>query len=335
MINIGIIGLGFMGSMHLNNYLKNDKSRVVAVCDLDESRASGEKNISGNIDIDRDEKIDFSRFKQYRDISDIVSDKDIDVIDICLPTDITADTAIKAMEAGKNVLCEKPMALTLEEGSRMIKTAREKKVILMIAHCIRFWPEYIYLTQVIKNKDLGKLNSLFLSRLVSHSSYSYDNWLLDEKKSKGAILNLHIHDVDYLVSLFGKPKSLMAQGFYEKDKGYSHVVAQFNYDQVPVVTAVGGWMMPATFEFKMGYTAIFEECTLIYDSSANPTLIKLTDEEELTIEGLPSGDGYSREIDYFLECILKGNEPGLCTPESTLESLEVVHEEINSILKLK
>ena len=262
MINIGIIGLGFMGTMHLKNYMKNNKSKVVALCDLNEKRISGEEFASGNIEIKDDERIDFSRFKQYKNIDDIILDKDIDVIDICLPTNMNADVAIKAMEADKNVLCEKPMALTVEEGSNMLKTAKDKKVTLMIAHCLRFWPEYVYLTQITQNKGLGRLHSLFLSRLVSYPLYSYENWLLDEK-SIGTILIHHIHDVDYLVSLFGKPKSLTSQGVYEKGKGYLHVVTQYFYDHIPVVTAVGGWMMPATFGFNMGYTAIFEKGTLI------------------------------------------------------------------------
>jgi len=330
MINVGIIGLGFMGMMHLKNYIKNDKARVIALCDLNKKRTKGEELAGGNIEIG-EEKIDFSKFKQYENIDDIIEDKNIDVIDICLPTDMNSDVAIRAMKEGKNVLCEKPIAITIEEGEKMLEVAEEEKVTLMIAHCLRFWPEYIYLRETIQNKSLGKLQSLFLSRHVSRPAYSSENWLLSEKRSDGAILNLHIHDVDYLVSLFGKPKRITSQGVYKEKEGYSHVATQYFYDDVPVVSAVGGWIVPATFGFNMSYNAIFEKGALIYNSSADPTLMKLTDEKKSMVENILHGDGYAREIDYFLDCIQKGNKPEKCMPSSSLESLEVVFEELNYI----
>ena len=330
MINVGIIGLGFMGMMHLKNYIKNDKARVIALCDSNKKRTKGEEIAGGNIEIG-EEKIDFSKFKQYENIDEIIEDKKIDVIDICLPTDMNADVAIRAMKEGKNVLCEKPIAMTVEEGGKMLEVAEEEKVTLMVAHCLRFWPEYIYLRETIQNKSLGKLQSLFLSRHVSHPLYSTENWLLNEDRSNGAILNLHIHDVDYLVSLFGKPKGLTSHGAYKEGEGYSHVVTQYFYDDIPVVAAVGGWLMPATFGFNMSYNAIFEKGTLIYNSSADPTLMKLTDEKKSKIENILHGDGYAREIDYFLDCIQKGNKPEKCMPYSALKSLEVVLEELNYI----
>lgn len=333
MINVGIIGLGFMGKIHLKSYMENEKSRVVALCDLNKERIGGDDSPLGNIQPNVREKIDFSQFKLYVNIDEIISDKSIDVIDICLPSDMNAEVAIKSMKAGKNVLCEKPIALTIEEGRRIIETARTEKVIFMVAHVIRFWPEYMYLTKIIQDKTLGKLQSLLFSRLISHPTYSQGNWLLDEKRSGGAIFNLHIHDVDYLVSLFGKPKSVVSQGIYEKGKGYSHVVTQYFYPEIPVVTAVGGWMMPEGFAFTMSFNAIFERGALIYDSSSIPTLIEITDGRKSLVNDLLPGDGYSREIDYFLECVDRGVEPELCMPESNLDSLEVVMDELNYLKK--
>jgi predicted dehydrogenase len=330
MINVGIIGLGFMGTMHLKNYIENNQSKVIALCDLNKKRINGEELEAGNVEIGKGE-IDFSKFKKYEKIDDIINDKDIDLIDICLSSNMNADVSERAMKAGKNVLCEKPMAMTLEEGRKMLAAYKAEKVLLMVAHCMRFWPEYIYLAETVQNKNLGALKSLFLSRLVAYPFYSTEGWLLDEKKSLGAIFNLHIHDVDYLVSLFGKPKNVVSQGVYEIGKGCSHVVTQYFYDDIPVVTALGGWMMPATFDFNMSYTAIFEKGTLIYNNSADTTLTMFTDEKKSKIENLPSGDGYSREIAYFLDCIKKGNKPELCMPESTFESLEVVFEELRYI----
>jgi len=330
MINVGIIGIGFMGIMHLKNYLKNDKARVIALCDSNKLRTRGEELAGGNIEID-EEKIDFSKFRQYENIDDIIENKNIDTIDICLPTDMNPDVAIRAMKKGKNVLCEKPIALTVEEGKKMLEVAEEEKVTLMIAHCVRFWPEYIYLRETIQNKSLGGIQGLFLSRYVSRPTYSSDDWLLNEKRSRGAMFNLHIHDVDYLVSLFGKPKRITSQGVYKEKEGYSHVAAQYFYDDAPVVSVIGGWIMPATFGFNMSYIAIFEKGTLIYNSSESPALMKLTDEEKSMIENILPGDGYSREIDYFLDCIQKGIKPEKCMPCSSLESLEVLLEELNYI----
>ncbi|MCL5986124.1 MAG: Gfo/Idh/MocA family oxidoreductase [Actinobacteria bacterium] len=336
MLKVGIVGFGNMGALHLNNYLTNYNCKVIALCDLEDERISGEKFFSENIKTSNITKLNFGSFRKYNDIDAIINDKDIDIIDICLPAYLNAEVAIKAMKAGKHVICEKPMANTLKEAKQMLDTAREEKVILMIAQHVRFQIENIYLKNIIKSERLGKLNSLLLSRIGPIPLYSWENWLLDEKKSGGAILNAHIHDTDFIVSLFGKPQKVFTVGVYSKDTGgFSHIITQYLYPDIPIITSVGGWMMPDSFEWKVSYNAIFEKGVLYYDNHLNPNLIEFTDKKRLTIEHRFIQDGYKGEIDYFIDCVKNNKWPAECSPESTYESLQVVFDEINFVNNLR
>ena len=135
---------------------------------------------------------------------------EVDVVDICLPTDLHADFAVRALQMGKHVVCEKPMAISLAEADRMIEAARKSGRRLMIAHCIRFWPEYVELRRLVESGELGHLLSLSLTRYSPFPSWGSDNWLADERRAGGAALDLHIHDTDFAAYLMGRAPDEMA-----------------------------------------------------------------------------------------------------------------------------
>lgn len=132
----------------------------------------------------------------YERADELIADKDVDLVSVCLPTHLHAEFAIKALKKGKHVFCEKPMAGSLEECDSMIEVAEKAGRKLMIGQCLRFWPEYELLKDYVENGKLGKLTGLFCFRGGGTPIWSAGNWLLQKDKSGGVLLDQHIHDID-------------------------------------------------------------------------------------------------------------------------------------------
>jgi len=134
MVKVGIVGAGFMGSMHANVYNLLPDSKIAGIADI---RGEKAKSLA-------------AKFKTipYYDPQQMIEKQDITVIDICLPTFLHKEYVIKAAEMGKDVLCEKPIALTVEDANEMITACKKNRVRFMVAHVIRFWDEYRFLKEV-------------------------------------------------------------------------------------------------------------------------------------------------------------------------------------------
>ena len=119
-MRIGVLGLGFMGSTHLKAMRNVPRAELVAVCSNDEQKLSGDlSDIQGNLG-GPGERFDFSQLRKYREVDELLADPAVEAVDICLPTDLHTDVAIKALRAGKHVLVEKPMALNTMQAQQMI-----------------------------------------------------------------------------------------------------------------------------------------------------------------------------------------------------------------------
>ena len=213
MKKIGLVGCGFIGSVHYNAYCRIKGAKVVAVCDQDYKRAESllqGENPAGNISTTNKNPISFNpaSVEVYTDLKEMLKNPQIDIIDVCLPTYMHKEAVIKSADARKHILCEKPMALSLKEADQMLAAVKKNKVKFMVAHVIRFWPEYVVLTEYITKKSLGDLLLLNLRRLSPTPTWTWNNWILDSKKSLSAALDLHIHDTDYILNICGKPKAV-------------------------------------------------------------------------------------------------------------------------------
>ena len=160
-MKIGVIGLGFMGGTHLQAMARIPRAELVAVMDQDETRLSGDlSSIQGNLG-GPGARMDFSKVRRYRSIDAILADPEIETIDICLPTFLHASVAIQALQAGKHVLCEKPMALDGSDADAMITEADHARCVLMVAQVLRFFPAYRELYRLVKSGELGRIHSAF------------------------------------------------------------------------------------------------------------------------------------------------------------------------------
>ncbi len=327
MIRVGLIGAGFIGRNHFNQYEKiPDRARVRALCDKEAERLAGDwSKIGGNLGDKQGTKRDLGGIKPYPDWRDIVADPELDLIDICLPTSLHKEIALAALAAGKHVLCEKPMALNLNDCDAMLAAAAKAPGQFMIAHCIRFWPEYAYLKQSLDDNRFGQLLSLNLRRQAEYPSHSLNNWITQPKLSGGALFDLHIHDIDFALYAIGQPRAITAQGWGHSPDGFDRVHALWRYPSVACVQLEGYWDMPPGFGFNMGFTARFADAAVVWDlDTGKPLTVYPTGGTPLT-PALPTSDGYFAEIDYFLASIERNQAPNLCPAHDSRTAVALAH----------
>ena len=211
MINVGIVGIGFMGVTHFKAMQGVKGGRVAAICTRDEKKLAGDwRAVQGNFG-DAGGMQDLSRVARYPDIGELLADASIDVVDICLPTPLHRDVAIAALRAGKHVLVEKPIALTLEDADAMINAAREANRLLMVAHVLRFFPAFAEAREVALSGKHGAILGVHLKRIIGRKTSDTAEKYFAE--SGGPALDLHIHDTDYILHFLGTPSRVQTTGY--------------------------------------------------------------------------------------------------------------------------
>ena len=329
MIKVAIIGAGFMGRMHAQVYRNLNEAGLAAVADTDLDKARL--------------LADEYEATAYSSQEELLRRETIDVVDICLPTFLHREYVVEAARAGKDILCEKPIALRVEDAEEMIQAANEAGVKLMIAQVIRFWPEYAILKGIYQKGELGRLSSITLTRLSPPPTWAWDNWLADIERSGGALLDLHIHDTDYLLYLLGKPVSLASRVSVGGLK-YAHAFTTFTFPDKVIGFTEGGWDAPDNFPFTMAYTALFEEGAIQFNSLNEKTLAIYRPGEEIEyptieaqLEARADGEGniadlggYFSEIKYFIDCVKNNKEPTQASAQSATDSLQIALSEMKS-----
>jgi len=331
MLKVGVIGGGFTGDMHSQCYKAlSHRCEIKGIVDVNPERSK-----------ELEEKF---KVKIYRDAQELIDEKDVNIIDVCLPTYLHKEYALKAARAGKHVLCEKPIALTVKDGEEMVKATKKAKVKFMIAHVIRFWPEYVYLKNLVKRRKLGRLRSITLTRLSPRPIWSWQNWMQQPEKSGGAFTDLHIHDTDFFLYLLGWPKKISSHAVKSKH-GWDHVFSTFYYRNGAIASLEAGWDMPDNYPFTMAFTANFEKGTVEYNSRHNIFNIYKTGGKikshrfanEVTAEGsignVASPGGYIKEIEYFLDLCSGKKVSKIITSEDAVMSLRLIQEELKDARK--
>jgi predicted dehydrogenase len=334
MLRVGIVGFGFMGRTHYKCWNRINNARVVAVCDANPNIVEDTKKAVGNIGDVRDE-IDFSALEFYSDFDRMLQQAELDAVSITLPTNLHPDFSVKALQAGINVMCEKPMALTVAECDRMITAANDTGKVLQIGHCVRFWPEYAKAKEIVDSGKYGKVIAATFQRLGSAPTWSADNWFADERRSGGMALDLHIHDTDYVQYLFGMPKAVASYGAKTPGGALAHIVTQYLYGDEKVVTAEGGWAMMPGFGFEMSFNIAMEQATIVYDLTREP-MFKLLDAKGRSVTPhVQQGDGWFLQIAHFAKALRGQKVAPITTLEQSRESVRIVRAEKESARKMQ
>ncbi|MHC4983515.1 MAG: Gfo/Idh/MocA family protein, partial [Planctomycetota bacterium] len=263
-VKVGIVGLGFMGTTHFASYKEISGAEVVAVCDLQAEKLAGDwLEVERNIDTGAPVRADLSRIEKFTDFGEMLEHADADVIDVCVPTFLHADFAVRAINAGKHVFAEKPMAIDLSQCRQMIGAAEAADRFLMVGMVLRFWPDYIMIKEMIDSGRYGRVRSAVLRRLGSMPG---SPWYADSALSGQAALDLHLHDVDTIQWFFGVPASVNARGALEPDGGVAHIITCYEFENIPAVVAEGGWLT-RPFPFSMSATVMFESATVDFNTA--------------------------------------------------------------------
>lgn len=293
MLRVGLIGVGGISAAHIPAWNAIEGVELVALCDI------------------RSEQMEkYPDKHQYVDFDEMLEKEDLDILDICLPTYLHADYAIKAMEKGLHVLCEKPISLNEEDVERVYATAKRMNVNFMVAQVLRFWPEYVLVKELYDTQKYGKLLSGFMRRLSEKPSWMWDDWMSDEKRSGLVPFDLHIHDLDYMVYAFGEPNEVKSNRVRRPEQDFINAV--YEYPDFFITSEASWYGCP--FPFAAGFRFVFEDAIVsyeagkcvIYENSGN--IIDLTEEAEGDTGSinLPKSDAYGEEIRYFVDCVQKG-----------------------------
>ena len=159
MLKVGVVGVGGISGAHIPVWEAMKDTQLVALCDVRPERMEA-----------------YPGKRHYMDIDEMLRQEELDILDICLPTYLHVDTAVKAMEKGIHVICEKPISIHPEEVARAYGTAKRMGVKFMIAQVLRFWPEYELLKEVYDTRRYGKLLSGYMDRLGCIPKWSWENY---------------------------------------------------------------------------------------------------------------------------------------------------------------
>ena len=323
MTRVGIVGFGFMGRQHLNCYCALRGVRVAAICDGDKARLTGVREIAGNIE-GTQASLGLDDIALYTDFGKMLAEQRLDAVSITLPTFMHRDFTVKALDAGLHVLCEKPMAMNVEQCEDMIAAAKTNKRILQTGHCIRFWPEYVKAKEIVDSGRYGDVRTASFRRISPVPGWSWKHWLINQDKSGGAIMDLHIHDTDYIQYLFGLPEALRSEGAIGPSGGFDYVATQYVYGDKKVVVGEGGFVMSPDFKFEMSFVISLEKATIVYDCRHTPALQVCPAKGGCITPKIESGDGWSREIAHFVKRITGKKTPDVITPLDSLNAVKIV-----------
>ena len=316
MVTVGIVGAGLMGTVHARAYSKNPSVKIAYICDH-----SGDKAKSLASEVGALETIQFDP---------ILNDPAVDLIDICLPTPSHAKYAIDSLAAGKHVVVEKPMALSVAEADAMIAASKEADRFLMVAHVVRFAPEYRAIRAVLESGRLGRPLQATAYRISNMPQWA--EWFKDPTMTGGAVLDMQIHDLDFLNWLFGKPLRVQATGVRGDSGGWEHSMTLISFSDVQALVE-SSFLMPQDFPFSAGFRVLCEQGSIEYFFRAGGDSFEIGEPQSHVLifepgkppepAELETRDGYEHELEYFVNCVEQNNEPDYVTAVDARLAVEV------------
>lgn len=328
MIRVGIAGMGMMGLAHLEAYAKRADVGVVAIADRDPARLGGAERAGSNIGGVAAGAADLGAATRYDDAAGLIADPNVDLVDICLPTPAHAAATRAVIAAGKHLLVEKPLARSAAEAHQLADLAEAAPTISMPAMCMRFWPGWTWLERAVKNATYGRTRAVHFQRLGAMLA---GDGYRDGAASGGAMLDLHIHDTDFVQFLFGRPRSVTSHGYSALSGEIDHVVTRYDCVGADLVVAEGGWVEASSFAFTMRYIAHFERATAVFDLGADAPLTVYTPGRDPESVALEPELGYDREIEYLIDCIERGRRPEIVTMRHAADAVRIIEAEIESV----
>ncbi|WP_409304091.1 Gfo/Idh/MocA family protein [Peribacillus sp. SCS-155] len=317
MKNVGLVGLGFIGKTHLAAYNHIENARVKVICTknkVTDEQTTGQCQASFVTEYD-----------------DLLRDQEIDIIDICLPTHLHEQYIIKAANAGKHIICEKPLTLTLDSASRIMAAVKRNNVHLFVAHVLRFWPEYKTIKSYSQSDKLKNIEIVHAKRLGQVPAWS--SWFQYPEKSGGALYDLHLHDIDFVYYLLGEVNSVYAVGNKNRYGAWDHVMTTLSFKNGGKAFVEASQRMPAGFPFTMSFRAQTSRSTLDFHVAAGENIENINEsnkyfvycsyQDKAHIE-TDDSDPFQNELSYFVNCVENNQDNDVIPLMDVLYTLKVL-----------
>lgn len=339
MVRIGIIGVGFMGYTHFEAARDLQGAKVTAIATRDPRKLAGDwTSIQGNFG-PRGGHVDVSDLKCYSDYHDLLADPEIDLVDICLPTDQHCRTVLESLGQGKATMVEKPISVNLTEAEQMVKAASAAGVPLLVAHVLPFFPEFQFAADAVRSGEFGKLNAGHFRRVICRPNWSGD--MADFRKLGGWGIDLHIHDNHFIAHACGRPDAVFSTGLLQ-DGFVNHVHTSYVYRNGPSITSVSGGIAASGLQFAHGYELYFEDATLLYDAGTfggewvvNRPLSLITNDGCVTKPVLPGTgkwcEAFTGELQTAVDAVAGRRDSGPLAASVALSALQMCWAESRSI----
>jgi len=339
MIHVGIVGLGFMGMIHYLAYQQLPGVRVTAICTRSEQRRRGDwTGIRGNFG-PAGRQMDLAGMAAYARLDEMLASEELDVIDVTLPPAQHAVATIAALRAGKHVLCEKPMALQLEECDRMAAAAREGNRRLYVGHVLPFFAEYAWALAVARSGQYGALKGAAFRRVISNPLWLTNYWTVD---SGGPLFDLHSHDAHLIRLLFGMPERVTSRGRLRNGvPEFWHSHFEFANQDI-LVEATAGTIEHQGRTFDHGFEIHLEQATLLFQfaviggegqSLCPPTVLDASG-RAMPMD-LGSGDpmdAFEAEIRHVLSCLVEDCESDILNSQLARDAIQICEMQRTSLL---
>lgn len=314
-LNAVVAGLGFMGAVHAQNVLDSPLWNLAGIVEPRGEQAFEALASTGNLgrlDLAVETLKTVPMFSTLAEASEAVP---VDAAIVAVPLAWHVPLAEQALQSGLHCLLEKPFAPTLQECEQVLTVAEKTGKQLMIAHCVRFDPVWMFLAETIARGTLGQLRSLECRRIAGIPTWG--SWSNSKVKHDcgGALLDLTIHDLDFIDS-WGKISDWKLLSRQDEYREIALTLAN-----VPTqVKLCSGWLPEGT-PFQCEYLAVFEKGSLFYHS-LRPGEVAVGCGPDSYVKELP-GSGYVNELNYFGECIRSARTPSRCPAQDSARIIDL------------
>ncbi|MHB8863421.1 MAG: Gfo/Idh/MocA family protein [Pirellulaceae bacterium] len=310
-IGVGVVGCGFVGrGAHVPAFAGMANARLVAVADADETRLAKVKK-----------KYDLK--SAYADYRQLVDDPDIQAVVVSLPTSMHAAASLAAIQAGKHVLCEMPLAANLKEVDGMIEAADKARVTLMPSLTFHFTPNYVKAKELIDKGTLGNISTLMYREFIPAkdlaTQWPVGCWVWDIEKSGGPLYTLAVWSIDLLRWLAGSDiVEVHPTTKYTKLAKYGGTLG---YDAAASLRFANGMVGCLQYSGSVTHSAsasrleVIGDSTYMIDASHNDK-VTLFEEEPFKSEWDVKQTGarmwgHQQQDEYFVQCLLEGKQPSI------------------------
>lgn len=319
MIRIGIVGAGGMGTVHWSNYAFLADCRVTAV--VGQTKQDEERAREWAVPL-------------YRDVDSMLESQEIDVVDVCTPTFLHKEHVMKALAKGKHTITEKPIALTVSDAKEMFDLAREKGVQLFVGQVLRFYRESQILKELVEDRCYGKVLDVVFERLSACPRWAQGGWLFEKEKSGHLPFDLHIHDLDLMISVFGKPEEFRFTSCGNDDRKYKEQYRFFYRYPGFNVLAEAAWFN-ADIPFTARWRVYFEEAVVVNDGTKltayqfDRAPLVFDTEEKIKIPtgiNVPPTGVFLEELTHFMDCVTNNRPSEIIKEEEILAVVEILEQ---------